>query len=750
MRELRAVALSEDGGYLVLADAAGRSDAEQFRVAVDDRLRAALRGARRSEVRAESALTPREIQARLRAGETAADVARAAGIPVERVERYEGPVLAERARVVQEARAALLPKDPGGVPGRPLGEVVDARLLSVQDNPDTAQWDAWRRVDGIWLVQLTSDSRCARWTWDPVVRRVRPHDDAARALVAPESAEPPAPQPAQPPVRAAGPALTLVHDQGAAAYPTQSTAGGPGQQLSGAQPATAPPTTFPAPAAVNGTGYLPGAAPGYGPSPAQVPAGTSPDHRPAERAGDGDDYAPDHPAPGYGAPDYAAPGQGAAGREGPAGAAQDSSARDITGQDGATRADGTDQAGRDEPQGPVSAPAQSSSASRTAGAARRSMPGAWPAAQGGAPGLSGRHGGTGGRRAATAPSRFGSRERAVPPAAPADEPRSLPRPGAEYPEETTAVDAGPANEPRFTHAGPASPELTQADLVAAAEAAFAPESAAADIPSADIPGEAARTAGLDEHDEDEDEFDEDGDGDRPVRGTAPAGTGRSPAPAPAGRPELRPAAIVPPAAEQAQEPATPVEREPRRPAAAAARRPAVARTTGGARSLGALAAAAEDLDGRAAASAAPAVGGRGAGAPGRGGAPRRPAAVRATPARAEDGPADRPARSGPAAAEQPAQPATAADSELESTARATAATADDSAAEASAEAAADATAEAATEAAQQATRTAQQAAAGNRGRQPAAGRGGERPAGGRRGRKSVPAWDDIVFGARRP
>uniref|UniRef100_UPI002AD2A64F septation protein SepH n=1 Tax=unclassified Frankia TaxID=2632575 RepID=UPI002AD2A64F len=219
MRELRAVALSEDGGYLVLADTAGGPDAEKFRVPVDDRLRAALRGARRSEVRQESALTPREIQARLRAGETTAEVARVAGIPVERVERYEGPVLAERARVVQEARAALLPKDPGGAPGRPLGEVVDARLMAAQDDPDGAQWDAWRRVDGIWLVQLTSESRCARWTWDPVVRRVRPHDDAARALVTPEVPAEPAAPPLPTPLptqtgttRPPGPALTLVQE----------------------------------------------------------------------------------------------------------------------------------------------------------------------------------------------------------------------------------------------------------------------------------------------------------------------------------------------------------------------------------------------------------------------------------------------------------------------------------------------------------------------------------------------------------
>src|SRR5512142_3283998 len=198
MRELRAVALTEDGGHVVLADSATGGDGERYRVPVDDRLRAALRDRPRTrpEDRRESAITPREIQARLRAGESTADVARAAGISVERVERYAGPVTAERNRVVLEARAALLPKDTTGVPGRPLGDAVDARLSAAGGGPEAAEWDAWRRPDGIWLVQLTSESRCARWTWDPVVRRVRPHDDAARALV---GAEPPTEPAAAPP-----------------------------------------------------------------------------------------------------------------------------------------------------------------------------------------------------------------------------------------------------------------------------------------------------------------------------------------------------------------------------------------------------------------------------------------------------------------------------------------------------------------------------------------------------------------------
>lgn len=278
MRDLRPVALSDDGSHLVLADAAGGTDAEQFRVPVDERLRAAMRGVRRDNSRPESALSPKEIQARLRAGESAADVARAAGVPIERIERYEGPVLAERARVVGEARSALLPKDSGGVPGRPLGEVVDNRLLSAQDDPTAAQWDAWRRVDGIWLVQLTSESRCARWTWDPVVRRVRPHDDAARILVAPEplpeAAPPTAPAPAAPVATPRPPALTLVSEP-TAPTPRPVTPVAPvGRTTPHLPPVRPAPAPIPAPAAYQRPSYQPPE------SPDVVPFGSAPADEP--------------------------------------------------------------------------------------------------------------------------------------------------------------------------------------------------------------------------------------------------------------------------------------------------------------------------------------------------------------------------------------------------------------------------------------------------------------------------------------
>lgn len=187
-QELSALGLSEDGERLVLASV----DGQRYSVPVDERLRTIVRGRAgrlgQQEVRLESALTPREMQARLRAGASAAEVARAAGIPIERVARYEGPVLAERARVVEEARAARLPSRTDE-PRRPLGELVDDRLATSGVSLHEATWDAWRRPDGTWMVHVTFTTgdreRRASWSWDPSVRRVRPHDEDAELLVAP-------------------------------------------------------------------------------------------------------------------------------------------------------------------------------------------------------------------------------------------------------------------------------------------------------------------------------------------------------------------------------------------------------------------------------------------------------------------------------------------------------------------------------------------------------------------------------------
>jgi hypothetical protein len=199
MQELRFVAVSEDGSYAVLA-VPGRSG--RFILPIDERLRAVAQGQTtrlaQYEIEVESPLRPKEIQARIRAGETAEEIADAAGIPVERVRWFEGPVLAERAYIADQAQAASVRRagDSGG-PGPRLGDIVPERLTASGADPEDGQWDSRKRGDGSWQVTLTFPSggrlHVAEWVFDSRRRHVMPDDDNAARLSLPESELPPEP-----------------------------------------------------------------------------------------------------------------------------------------------------------------------------------------------------------------------------------------------------------------------------------------------------------------------------------------------------------------------------------------------------------------------------------------------------------------------------------------------------------------------------------------------------------------------------
>ncbi|MCX4757628.1 septation protein SepH [Kitasatospora purpeofusca] len=184
--ELRVVAVSNDGTRLVLKAA----DSTEYTLPIDERLRAAIRGDRprlgQIEIEVESHLRPRDIQARIRAGASAEEVAQAAGISVDRVRRFEGPVLAERAFMAERARKTAIRRH-GEAPGPQLGEAVSERLALRGAEKETERWDSWRRDDGTWEVILSyradGEGRSAAWTYDPPRRLVQPNDDEARALI---------------------------------------------------------------------------------------------------------------------------------------------------------------------------------------------------------------------------------------------------------------------------------------------------------------------------------------------------------------------------------------------------------------------------------------------------------------------------------------------------------------------------------------------------------------------------------------
>lgn len=190
MQELRLVAVSEDGRSLVLIDAG--AGGIEYQLPLDDALRAAVRHDRarlgQLQIELESQLRPREIQARIRAGETAEEVAAAAGVPVEKVRRYEGPVLGEREHVAFQARSATVRRSGTAEgPAPRLGELIASRLEPGGVDLDVVGWDAWRRDDGRWLVRVTyplgKRQRAALWLYDPSRRVALPADDDAQAFV---------------------------------------------------------------------------------------------------------------------------------------------------------------------------------------------------------------------------------------------------------------------------------------------------------------------------------------------------------------------------------------------------------------------------------------------------------------------------------------------------------------------------------------------------------------------------------------
>jgi hypothetical protein len=231
MQELRLVAVSEDGTYAVLA-APGHGG--RFSLPIDDRLRIVARGQfsrlAQYEIEVESPLRPKEIQDRIRAGETAEEIADAAGVPIERVRRFEGPVLAERAYRAQEAQRATLRQPGESGPGRPLGDVVVERLRMFGVDPADAEWDSQKRSDGGWQVRLafSSGSRphLAEWVYDPHRKHVAPADDTAARLCLPEADLPEAASRMRAAARAT---VTPIASRLASSAPPEQDAGQPAE-----------------------------------------------------------------------------------------------------------------------------------------------------------------------------------------------------------------------------------------------------------------------------------------------------------------------------------------------------------------------------------------------------------------------------------------------------------------------------------------------------------------------------------------
>jgi hypothetical protein len=137
-----------------------------------------------------SALSPREMQARLRQGSSVADVAAAAGVDEEWVERFAAPVLAEQARVVARAQEAVFAKRRVGVSVVPLGQAVRTVLAErgvfLPDDVFDAGWSAFHAFGSRWVVSFQYRSRgrtrVAEWDFDLGAGELRARNRVASEL----------------------------------------------------------------------------------------------------------------------------------------------------------------------------------------------------------------------------------------------------------------------------------------------------------------------------------------------------------------------------------------------------------------------------------------------------------------------------------------------------------------------------------------------------------------------------------------
>ncbi len=181
MEQLRVIG-TEDGA-LVLATEGG----ERYTLPVDEVLRAELRRSRRDRENAPATAkpSPREVQAHIRAGLSAQEVADVLGASVEDVQRYEAPVLAEREFIVGQALAVpvLTSTDFDDAPSTTFGTAVRAKLGEAGATDE--RWTSWKEPSG-WVVKLTfvagEVERDARWSFDPRRSTLSPQNADATQL----------------------------------------------------------------------------------------------------------------------------------------------------------------------------------------------------------------------------------------------------------------------------------------------------------------------------------------------------------------------------------------------------------------------------------------------------------------------------------------------------------------------------------------------------------------------------------------
>lgn len=190
MTELSLAGIHDNGTQVILTD----PDGNEYLLPITDELRSAVRRDREMVERLRASTeppTPRTIQSMLRAGATVDEVAEATQLSREHVERFEGPVLAERAWIVQQAQNLAVGRHPDSPT---LGDLVVDRLATRKVSPDDLEWSAERSGTDPWTLVLefpvAGHVSTASWEVDLSARSLHATNDEARWLSETDASSP--------------------------------------------------------------------------------------------------------------------------------------------------------------------------------------------------------------------------------------------------------------------------------------------------------------------------------------------------------------------------------------------------------------------------------------------------------------------------------------------------------------------------------------------------------------------------------
>jgi hypothetical protein len=190
MSELRLTGKNPEGTHLTLTNPIG----EEFTIRISDTLRATVNQPRLAAVVASDdveTMSVKEIQRRLRAGETMDAIARDGHISVEKVERFAGPILQERVFILDQAFAVVLRKE-SARDQETFQDVVVSRLAPMGVESDSLSWNTWRIDDGTWTIDLSYPNRdghgSATWNFDLNRRSITATNENARWMLGQEPA----------------------------------------------------------------------------------------------------------------------------------------------------------------------------------------------------------------------------------------------------------------------------------------------------------------------------------------------------------------------------------------------------------------------------------------------------------------------------------------------------------------------------------------------------------------------------------